>query len=138
MWNVKDPQVKLVFLSRTYKHFDAKNANDPLQGKFIQFKGVHQGICDMTWSRGMSQMSLILTESYRLKQMTYSYVLHCFKFKEWKTLVEEVPIDHFGQNEFFCANLLVLVWLIKNTQKKSNSNVKYENRPPCFLDFDDL
>ena len=32
----------------------------------------------VTWSRGMSHMSLILILSYRLKQMTYSYVLHCF------------------------------------------------------------
>ena len=33
----------------------------------------------VTWSRGMSRMSLILILSYRLKQMTYSYVLHCFQ-----------------------------------------------------------
>ena len=77
-------------------------------------------------------MSLILTESYRLKQMTYSYVLHCFKFKEWKTLVEEVPIDHFGQNEFFCANLLVLVWLIKNTKKNQIPMSSMKTDPHAF------
>ena len=32
----------------------------------------------MTWSRGMSQMSRILIWSYRLKDLTNSYVLHCF------------------------------------------------------------
>ena len=35
----------------------------------------------VTWSRGMSRMSLILILSYRLKQMTYSYVLHCFEIQ---------------------------------------------------------
>ena len=35
----------------------------------------------VTWSRGMSRMSLILILSYRLKQMTYSYVLHCLEIQ---------------------------------------------------------
>ena len=35
----------------------------------------------VTWSRGMSQMSLILILSYRLKQMSYFYVLHCFEIQ---------------------------------------------------------
>ena len=35
----------------------------------------------MTWPRGMSRMSLILILSYRLKQMTYSYVLQCFEIQ---------------------------------------------------------
>ena len=33
----------------------------------------------VTWSRGMSRMSLMLILSYRLKQMTHSYVLQCFE-----------------------------------------------------------
>ena len=37
-------------------------------------------ICDMI--KGMSQMSLILILSYRLKEMINSYFLHCFEFKE--------------------------------------------------------
>ena len=32
----------------------------------------------VTWSRGMSQMSGILILSYRLKEVTNSYVFHCF------------------------------------------------------------
>ena len=32
----------------------------------------------VTWSRGMSQMSGILILSYRLKEVTNLYVLHCF------------------------------------------------------------
>ena len=39
---------------------------------------VESVITYVTWSRGMSQMSLILNLSYRMT-MTYSYVLHCFK-----------------------------------------------------------
>ena len=35
----------------------------------------------VTWSREMSRMSLIFILSYRLKQMTYSYVLHCFEIQ---------------------------------------------------------
>ena len=35
----------------------------------------------VTRSRGMSRMSLMLILSHRLKQMTYSYVLHCFEIK---------------------------------------------------------
>ena len=44
--------------------------------------------------------------------------------------MEEVLNDHFGQNEFFCANLLVLVGLSRTQKKSKKSNVKYENRPP--------
>ena len=32
----------------------------------------------VTWSRGMGHMSRILILSYRLKEVTNSYVLHCF------------------------------------------------------------
>ena len=35
----------------------------------------------VTWSRGMSRMSGILIWSYRLKEMTNSYVLHCFELQ---------------------------------------------------------
>ena len=33
----------------------------------------------VTWSRGMSRMSGILILSYRLKEVTNSYVFHCFE-----------------------------------------------------------
>ena len=37
----------------------------------------------VTWSSGMSRMSLKLILSYRLKHMTYSYVLHCFEIQRF-------------------------------------------------------
>ena len=44
----------------------------------VTFKFEIEPLVNVTWSRGISRMWGILILSYRLKEVTNSYVLHCF------------------------------------------------------------